>query len=247
MSGHSKWATTKRKKAKIDQARAKVFTRIIRELTVAARLGGSDQEGNPRLRAAALKAKAANMPAKNIETAIAKGAGELEGVTYVEINYEGYGPAGTAIIIAAMTDNRVRTVAELRNAFSKNGGNLGEEGSVAWMFKDMGVITLPKDAIAEDALFELITENGAEDLITEGEEYEIRVPPDAYHGLLKALDAKKLAPSNTELAKIADNRIMVTGDAAAKVVKLLDVLDELDDVQNVWTNADFDSQELENL
>lgn len=247
MSGHSKWATTKRKKAKIDQARAKVFTRIIRELTVAARLGGSDLDGNPRLRAAALKAKGANMPAKNIETAIAKGAGELDGVTYAEINYEGYGPAGTAIIVAAMTDNRVRTVAELRNAFSKNGGNLGEEGSVAWMFKDMGVVTLPKSAIAEDALFELVTENGAEDLITDGEEYEIRVPNEAYHGLLKALEARKLTPTQAELSKLPDNRILVTGDAAAKVVKLLDALDELDDVQNVWTNADFDSQELENL
>ncbi len=247
MSGHSKWATTKRKKAKIDQARAKVFTRIIRELTVSARLGGSDLDGNPRLRTAVLKAKAANMPQKNIETSIAKGAGELDGVTYLEITYEGYGPAGTAIIMAAMTDNRVRTVAELRNIFSKNGGNLGEEGAVAWMFKEIGTITLPKSAIAEDALFELVTENGAEDLITDGEEYEIRVPPSAYHGLLETLQNKKLHPTSHEVAKVAENRVLVTGDAAAKVVKLLDMLDEHDDLQNIWTNADFDSQELENL
>jgi len=247
MSGHSKWATTKRKKAKIDQARAKVFTRIIRELTVSARMGGSDPDANPRLRAAVLKAKGANMPAKNIEQAIAKGAGELEGQSFSEITYEGYGPAGTAIIIASMTDNRVRTVAELRNIFSKNGGNLGEEGSVAWMFKDMGIITLPKSAIAEDKLFELVTENGAEDLLTEGDDYEIRVPPAAYNGLLEALHQQKLTPSNSELAKLAENRIMVTGEDAAKVVKLLDMLDDHDDLQNVWTNADFDSEELENL
>jgi len=247
MSGHSKWATTKRKKAKIDQARAKVFTRVIRELTVAARLGGSDPEANPRLRASVLKAKASNMPAKNIETAIAKGAGELEGVTYLEITYEGYGPAGTAIMVATMTDNRVRTVAELRNAFSKNGGNLGEEGSVAWMFKEVGVITLPKEAIAEDALFELVTENGADDLITEGDEYEIRVPPDQYHALVEALHKKKLAVTSSELMKLADNKIMVTGESAGKVVKILDALDEIDDVQNVYTNADFDQSELENL
>ncbi|HAP00030.1 MAG TPA: YebC/PmpR family DNA-binding transcriptional regulator, partial [Fibrobacteres bacterium] len=152
MSGHSKWATTKRKKARIDQARAKVFNRIIRELTVAARSGGSDPNGNPRLRAAILKAKAANMPAKNIETNIAKGAGELEGVHYAEITYEGYGPGGTAILVDTVTDNRVRTVAEMRHLFSKHGGNLGEEGAVSWMFKTKGIITLPKSAIGEDAL-----------------------------------------------------------------------------------------------
>lgn len=247
MSGHSKWATTKRKKARIDQARAKVFNRIIRELTVAARVGGSDPDGNPRLRAAMLKAKAANMPAKNIETAVAKGAGELEGVQYTEITYEGYGPGGTAILVETMTDNRVRTVAEIRHVFSKKGGNMGEEGSVAWMFKTRGVITIPKDKIGEDELFEFVTENGAEDFDASGEEYEIRVESDKYHALVDALTKKGLEPSSAELSKIADNMIKVSGEDAAKAMALLEALDDLDDVQNVHTNAEFDPSEIEDL
>jgi YebC/PmpR family DNA-binding regulatory protein len=247
MSGHSKWATTKRKKARIDQARAKVFNRVIRELTVAARSGGSDPDGNPRLRAAILKAKAANMPQKNIETNIAKGAGELEGVQYTEITYEGYGPGGTAILIDTMTDNRVRTVAEVRHAFSKNGGNMGEEGSVGWMFKTRGVITPPKDKIAEDALFELATENGAEDFDASGDEYEIRVEPEHYHKLVDALQKKGLEPSSAELSKLAENMIKVTGEDASRAMELLEALDDLDDVQNVHTNAEFDPNEIENL
>jgi YebC/PmpR family DNA-binding regulatory protein len=247
MSGHSKWATTKRKKARIDSARAKVFNRILREITVAARLGGSDPEGNPRLRAAMLKAKAANMPGKNMETAIAKGAGELEGVTYSEITYEGYGPAGTAIMVDTMTDNKVRTVAEIRHIFSKNGGNVGAEGAVAWMFKSKGIITLAKDAIGEDALFELITENGAEDLDSSGSEYEVVVEPSGFHGLVEALEKKGLKPITAEVVKIADNKVKVTGEAAESVLALLEALDEQDDVQNVHTNAEFDQKELENL
>jgi YebC/PmpR family DNA-binding regulatory protein len=247
MSGHSKWATTKRKKARIDQARAKVFNRIIRELTVAARAGGSDPDGNPRLRAAILKAKAANMPQKNIETNIAKGAGELEGVQYAEITYEGYGPGGTAILVETMTDNRVRTVAEVRHVFSKNGGNMGEEGSVNWMFKTRGVITLAKDKIGEDELFEFVTEHGAEDFDASGDEYEIRVEPDKYHSLVDAMTKKGLEPSSAELSKIADNMIKVTGDDAAKAMALLEAIDDLDDVQNVHTNAEFDADELENM
>ena len=247
MSGHSKWATTKRKKARIDQARAKVFTRILREITVAARAGGSDPDGNPRLRAAILKAKAANMPAKNIETAAAKGAGELEGVQYLEITYEGYGPGGTAILVDTVTDNRVRTVAELRNLFSKNGGNLGEEGSVGWMFKTKGIITLPKSSMAEDALFELVTENGADDFSAEGEEYEIQVSSNHYHALVEALEKKGLHPTSAEIAKVADMPIKVTGANAEKALELLEMLDDQDDVQSVHTNAEFDAQELENL
>lgn len=247
MSGHSKWATTKRKKARIDGARAKVFNRIIREMTVAARLGGSDIEGNPRLRSAVLKAKAANMPAKNIETAIAKGAGELEGVNYSEITYEGYGPAGTAIMVDTMTDNKVRTVAEIRHIFSKNGGNVGAEGAVAWMFKSKGVVTVAKDAIGEDALFELITENGAEDMDSSGAEYEIKVEPSSFHGLVEALEKKGIKPITAEVSKVADNMVKVTGEAAEQVLALLEALDEQDDVQGVHTNAEFDQKELENL
>jgi YebC/PmpR family DNA-binding regulatory protein len=247
MSGHSKWATTKRKKARIDSARAKVFNRILREITVAARMGGSDPEGNPRLRASILKAKGANMPNKNIETAIAKGAGELEGVTYSEITYEGYGPAGTAIMVDTMTDNKVRTVAEMRHIFSKNGGNMGESGSVAWMFKSKGVITLAKDAIGEDALFELVTDAGAEDLDSSGTEYEIKAEPEHFHALTEALEKKGLKPITAEVVKIADNMVKVTGDDAEKVLAILEALDEQDDVQNVHTNAEFDQKELENL
>lgn len=247
MSGHSKWATTKRKKAKIDSARAKVFNRIIRELTVAARMGGSDPEGNPRLRSAILKAKGANMPAKNIDTAVAKGAGELDGVEYHEITYEGYGPAGTAIMVDTMTDNKVRTVADIRHIFSKAGGNMGSEGAVAWMFKSKGVITLPKDAIGEEALFELVTENGAEDLDTSGGEYEIKVEPEHFHKLVEALQAKGLTPVSSEISKVADNMVKVTGEDAEKVLRLLEALDEQDDVQSVHTNAEFDQKELENL
>jgi len=247
MSGHSKWATTKRKKAKIDGARAKVFNRLLREITVAARMGGSDQDGNPRLRSAVLKAKASNMPAKNIETAIAKGAGELEGVLYSEITYEGYGPAGTAIMIDTMTDNKVRTVAEIRSIFVKAGGNMGAEGSVAWMFKSKGIITLAKDVIGEDALFEIVTEAGAEDLDSSGTDYEIKVDPHHYHALLEALQAKKLTPLTSEIVKVADNMVKVTGEDVAKVVHLLETLDDQDDVQNVHTNAEFDQTELENL
>jgi YebC/PmpR family DNA-binding regulatory protein len=247
MSGHSKWATTKRKKARIDQARAKVFNRIIRELTVAARAGGSDPDGNPRLRAAVLKAKAANMPQKNIETNIAKGAGELEGVNYLEITYEGYGPGGTAILVDTVTDNRVRTVAEVRHAFSKHGGNMGEEGSVGWMFKSRGIITVAKDKIGEDDLFELVTENGAEDFDATGDDYEIRVEPDKFHALVEVLQSKKLEPSSAELVKVAENMIKVTGADAERAMALLEMLDDLDDVQNVHTNAEFDPEELENL
>ncbi len=245
MSGHSKWATTKRKKAKVDSARAKVFNRIIRELTVAARLGGSDPEGNPRLRSAVFKAKGANMPAKNIETAIAKGAGELEGVTYQEITYEGYGPGGTAILVETMTDNRVRTVAEVRHAFSKCGGNMGEAGSVAWMFKSKGIITLPKTAIGEEELFELVTEAGAEDLDLSGEEYEIRTSPEAFNQVLEKLQSRQLEPSGSEIAWIPENPVKVTGEEAEKALRLLEMLDELDDVQNVSTNAEFDQQDLD--
>jgi len=247
MSGHSKWATTKRKKAKIDSARAKVFNRIIREITVAARMGGSDIEGNPRLRAAVLKAKAANMPAKNIETAVAKGAGELEGVQYVENTYEGYGPAGTAIMVDTMTDNKVRTVAEIRHIFSKAGGNVGAEGSVGWMFKSKGIITLPKEAVGEDALFELVTEHGAEDLDASGAEYEISTDPAHFHKLVDALEKKGLKPTTAEVSKIAENMVKVTGEEARKVLNLLEALDEQDDVQGVHTNAEFDQTELDNL
>jgi YebC/PmpR family DNA-binding regulatory protein len=245
MSGHSKWATTKRKKARIDSARAKVFNRIIRELTVAAKLGGSDQEANPRLRTAVIKAKAVNMPARNIETAIAKGANELEGVTYAEPTYEGYGPGGISIMVDCMTDNKTRTVAAIRHIFSKYGGNLGGEGSVAWMFKSKGIILLPKDAINEDDLIDLVLEAGAEDLDSAGEEYVITMEPDKFQAVMEALASRNLETTSAEITRVSETKSKVTGEAAQKAIKLLEMLDENDDVQNVSTNADFDEADLE--
>jgi len=245
MSGHSKWATTKRKKARIDSARAKVFNRIIRELTVAAKLGGSDQEANPRLRTAVIKAKAVNMPAKNIETAIAKGANELEGVTYSEPTYEGYGPGGISIMVDCMTDNKTRTVAAIRHIFSKYGGNLGGEGSVAWMFKSKGIILLSKNAVNEDDLIDLVLEAGAEDLDSDGEEYVITMEPDKFQTVMEALASGNLETTSAEITRVSETKSKVTGETAQKAIKLLEMLDENDDVQNVSTNADFDEADLE--
>ncbi|MFC1586630.1 YebC/PmpR family DNA-binding transcriptional regulator [Fibrobacterota bacterium] len=246
MSGHSKWATTKRKKARIDSARAKIFNRIIREVTVAAKLGGSDQEANPRLRTAILKAKAVNMPAKNIETAVAKGANELEAVTYSEPTYEGYGPGGISIMVDCMTDNKTRTVAAIRHIFSKYGGNLGTAGSVAWMFKTKGVILLPKDSIPEEDLMDLVLESGAEDMEVVNEDYEITMEPENFQTVMEALSSKNLETSSAEITKISDTKTKVTGETVGKALKLLDMLDENDDVQNVSTNAEFDEVDLDN-
>jgi YebC/PmpR family DNA-binding regulatory protein len=240
MAGHSKWANTKRRKAKVDAARAKIFNRVIREITVAAKMGGSDQESNPRLRTAVLKAKAANMPNKNIDTAIAKGANELQGVTYHEPTYEGYGPGGISIMVDCLTDNKTRTVANIRHAFSKHGGNMGETGSVAWMFKTVGIITVDKELIGEDALMELVLEAGAEDFSAEGEEYEIITEQGTFQTVLEALQAKDIESTSAEVTKIADTKTKVEGDVAEKALKLLDALDDDDDVQNVSTNAEID-------
>ncbi|MBF0429892.1 MAG: YebC/PmpR family DNA-binding transcriptional regulator [Fibrobacteria bacterium] len=247
MSGHSKWATTKRKKARIDGARAKVFNRIIREVTVAARMGGSDISANARLKTAVLKAKSANMPAKNIETAIAKGANELEGVTYFEPTYEGYGPGGISIMVDCMTDNKTRTVANIRNLFSKNGGNMAEPGSVAWMFDTKGVITLSKEAIDEEMLLDLIIEAGAEDLDSSGEEYRITMEQDNFSKVMEALTKKELETTSAEISRIPQNTIKVESNIAKKALNFLNLLDEEDDVQNVFVNAEFDDKDLEDL
>ncbi len=245
MSGHSKWATTKRKKAKIDSARAKVFNRLIREITVAAKMGGSDQEANPRLRTAVLKAKAANMPNKNIDTAIAKGANELSDVNYTEPTYEGYGPGGISIMVDCLTDNKVRTVADIRHIFSRHGGNMGETGSVAWMFKSKGIITIPKELIDEEKLMELVIDAGVEDIQTGEEEYELSMEPNDFQEVMEVLEKNNLTPSSSEVTKIADTKTQVTGDVAKSALKLLDALDENDDVQNVSTNAEFSDADLE--
>ena len=244
MSGHSKWATTKRKKAAIDAKRGKMFTKLIKEITIAAREGGGDPAGNPRLRLAVDNAKAANMPQDNIERAIKKATGELEGITYVELTYEGYGPAGVAVLVEVATDNKNRTVAEVRHLFSRSGGSMGENGSVAWMFDKKGVITLPKQDKTEDEIMEIILEAGAEDLQTEEEIFVIQTSLESFETVRKALVEKNLAIENASLQWIAKNSIGVSGEDAEKVIKLLESLEDSDDVQNVYSNADIDESSL---
>ncbi len=244
MSGHSKWATTKRKKAAVDAKRGKAFTKIIKEITIAAREGGGDPNGNPRLRLVIDNAKSVNMPADNIDRAIKKATGELEGVSYHELTYEGYGPAGVAILVEVATDNKNRTVAEVRHLFSKGGGSMGETGSVAWMFDKKGVITLPKQDKTEDEIMEIVLETGAEDMQTEEEYFVIQTPVETFEPVRKALLDKELAVENASLQWIAKNFVNVSGEDAEKVVKLIESLEDSDDVQNVYTNADIDEASL---
>ncbi len=239
MSGHSKWATTRRKKAVIDAKRGKMFTKLIKEITIAAREGGGDPEGNPRLRLAVDNAKAANMPQDNIERAIKKATGELEGQSFHELTYEGYGPGGIAIMVEVATDNKNRTVAEVRHLFSKSGGSLGESGSVAWMFDRKGVILLPKKEKTEDEIMEVILEEGAEDLQTEDEYFEVQTPLESFEPVRRVLANKDFQIENASLQWIAKNAVPVTGEDAEKVMKLIESLEDSDDVQNVYSNADF--------
>lgn len=244
MSGHSKWATTKRKKAAIDAKRGKMFTKLIKEITIAAREGGGDPSGNPRLRLAVDNAKAANMPQDNIERAIKKATGELEGVTYHELTYEGYGPAGIAVLVEVATDNKNRTVAEVRHLFSRSGGSMGENGSVAWMFDRKGIISLPKQGKTEDELMEIILDAGAEDLQTEDEFFEVQTPIEAFEPVRKAIADSELTIENASLQWIAQNYINLSGEDAEKAIKLIDSLEDNDYVQNVYTNAEFDDESL---
>ena len=244
MSGHSKWATTKRKKAAIDSKRGKAFTKIIKEITIAAREGGGDPVGNPRLRLAIDNAKAVNMPADNIERAIKKATGELAGVSYVELTYEGYGPAGVAVIVEVATDNKNRTVAEVRHIFSKNGGSMGEGGSVAWMFEKKGVVTLPRQGKSEDDLMEIILDAGADDLQTEEDFFIIQTSIESFETVRKAVADKNLSIENASLQWIAKNTINVAGEDAEKVIKLIESMEDCDDVQNVFTNADIDDSAI---
>ncbi len=242
MSGHSKWATIKRKKGALDAKRGKLFTRLIKELTIAAREGGGDPAGNPRLRLAVDNAKAANMPADNIERAIKKATGELEGTTISELTYEGYGPAGIALLVEVATDNKNRTVAEVRHLFSKNGGNMGESGSVAWMFEKKGVISLPTQGKSEDDILEIALNAGAEDMRTEDEYFEIQTEVESFEPVRRALIDKVLTVENASLQWIAKNTINVAGENAEKMMKLIESLEDCDDVQNVYSNADFDEE-----
>ena len=240
MSGHSKWATIKHKKGALDAKRGKIFTRLIKEITIAAKLGGGDPDGNPRLRGAIAAAKAENMPNENIKRAIQRGTGELEGVSYEEITYEGYGPGGVAIIVDVLTDNKNRAVSEIRHAFSKNGGNLGAEGAVAWMFSTKGVITVPKSAASEDKLTEIVLDAGAEDLSDQGESWEILTDPKDFEAVTNAIKAAGIATETAEVTKIASTYTKLEGTQANAMIRLLETLEDLDDTQNVYSNFDMD-------
>jgi YebC/PmpR family DNA-binding regulatory protein len=245
MSGHSKWHSIKHKKAAIDSKRGRAFTKYIKEITIAARIGGADPDGNPRLRKAILDAKTLNMPADNIKRAIMKGTGELEGGQLEEILYEGYGPAGVALLAEVVTDNRNRTVSEIRHVFSKNGGNMGEAGSVAWMFNKKGVIVVESSKADEETLMNLALEVGADDFVNEGDSYEIYTTPQAFDPVLTALKNKGIEPVSAEIAMVPQNYVKVEGKAAQQVIKLMEALDEHDDVQHVYGNFDIEESELE--
>jgi YebC/PmpR family DNA-binding regulatory protein len=244
MSGHSKWASIKHKKAAADAKRGKVFTKVIRELAVAARMGGGDPDANPRLRKAISDAKGVNMPADNIKRAIMKGTGELEGITYDEISYEGYGPGGVAIFLEVLTDNRNRAVSELRHIFSKNGGNIGESGCVAWMFDRKGYLVVEKSKASEDDLLDIILEAGAEDLREDGSNYEIFTPPDKYEAVVEALEKNNIEIAASNLGQIPQNYVKLEGKQAQQLLRLMEELEDHDDVQNVWANFDIDEEEI---
>jgi len=244
MAGHSKWKQIKRKKAVTDQKRASQWTKIIREITVAAKLGGGDPDGNPRLRLAIENARSANMPNDNIDRAIKKGTGELEGVEYQEVSYEAYGPGGIAIYIEALTDNLNRTVADIRHVLSKNGGNLGQSGSVAWMFDLKGQIEIGS-RYDEAQLLEAALEAGAEDMETAEDGYTVYTDPSHFNAVQEGLRAAGIEWESAELAMVPKTLVAVEGDEASKLLRLLEALEDLDDVQKVWTNADIDESLVE--
>jgi YebC/PmpR family DNA-binding regulatory protein len=244
MSGHSKWHSIKHKKGAIDAKRGRMFTKLIKEITIAARIGGGDPEGNPRLRKAIADAKDVNMPADNIKRAVQKGTGELEGGQLDELQYEGYGPGGVAMIVDVVTDNRNRTVSEIRHVFSKNGGNMGEAGSVAWMFHKKGYIAIDKSKGDEDSLMTLAIDAGADDFTSEESTYEIYTSPDMFDKVLSAVKAKGIQPETAEISMIPQNYIKVEGKTAQQLVKLMEALEEHDDVQHVYANFDIEESEL---
>jgi YebC/PmpR family DNA-binding regulatory protein len=246
MSGHSKWATIKHKKAALDAKRGKSFTRIIKEITIAARSGG-DPDGNPRLRTAIVAAKAVSMPADNIKKAIMRGTGELEGGQIDEVMFEGYGPGGAAVLVNVATDNRNRTVSEIRHVFSKNGGNMGEQGSVAWMFERKSQIFVPGDKATEDQLMDMVLEAGGDDLRSDGDQWEVLSPPEAHEAVLKTLEAHHIPTVEASIAFVPKNLIKLEGKNAAAMLRLSETLEDHDDVQSVYSNFDIDEKELEAL
>jgi len=248
MSGHSKWSTIKHKKAAQDAKRGKIFTRLIREIMVAARLGGGDPSSNPRLRAAIAAAKSENMPKDRIERAIKKGTGEIEGVYYEEVTYEGYAPGGVAVLIEAMTDNRQRTVAEMRYLFSKRGGNLGEPGSVAWIFEKKGLIIVEKDKVDEDTLMTIALEAGADDLQEQEKEWEIHTTPEDFEKVKAELEKNSIPFTSAQITMVPKNTVKIEDEKqASQVLKLMEALEDHDDVQNVYANFDIPDAILEKV
>jgi YebC/PmpR family DNA-binding regulatory protein len=243
MSGHSKWATIKHKKAALDAKRGKTFTRLIKEITIAARSGG-DPDGNPRLRTAITAAKAVSMPADNIKKAIMRGTGELEGGQIDEVTFEGYGPGGAAVLVSVATDNRNRTVSEIRHLFSKNGGNLGEQGSVSWMFERKSQIVVDKENATEDQLMNIVLEAGAEDLRDNGDSWEVISDPSSHEAVLDAIQKAKIETVSAEIAMVPKNLIKLEGKNAQGMLRLSEALEEHDDVQNVYSNFDVDEKEV---
>ncbi|HEY1463685.1 MAG TPA: YebC/PmpR family DNA-binding transcriptional regulator [Terriglobales bacterium] len=247
MSGHSKWATIKHKKGALDAKRGKIFTRLIKEITIAAKNGGGDPDSNPRLRTAILAAKSENMPADNIKRAVQRGTGELPGVNYEEFTLEGYGPGGVAVLLDINTDNRNRTVSEIRHAFGKNGGNMAEAGAVSWMFHKKGDIVVPKSAAKEDDLMGIVLEAGAEDLRDDGTNWEVLSEPSAYEAVLEAVKKAGITPSSSEVTMIPQNYIKLEGSQANTMIRLLEAFEEHDDVQGVHANFDIDEKLLEEV
>ena len=248
MSGHSKWSTIKRKKGALDAKRGKIFTKLIKEIMVAARMGGGDLDGNPRLRSAVIAAKAENMPKDNIERAIKKGSGELGGAVYDEILYEGYGPGGVAVLVETMTDNKNRTVADVRHFFAKNNGNLGENGCVGWMFDKRGVISVDAAGMDEEKLMELALEAGAEDVVNEDGSFQIYTAPEDFNAVVEQLEKSKVKVSEASILMVPKNTIEVTEEkTAANLLKLLESLEDHDDVQKVHANFDIPDEIMEKL
>lgn len=247
MSGHSKWATIKHKKGAADARRGKVFTKLIKEITVAARIGGGDPDANPRLRTAILAAKAENMPADNIKRAIQKGTGELPGSVYEEVVYEGYGPGGIAMILEVATDNKNRTLSEIRHILTKHGGNLGENGCVSWMFSKKGYVVVGKQNADEETLLNLVTEAGAEDLIDDGSNWEILSPPEKFNQVMERLKSANITPAVAEVSRVPQSHVKLSGKNAQQMLRLMEELEDHEDIQHVHANFDIEESELHAL
>ena len=245
MSGHSKWATIKHKKAATDAKRGRIFTKVIREITIAARVGGGDPDSNPRLRTAILAAKNENMPNDNIERALARGTGTLDGEQYEEVSFEGYGPGGVGLIIEVVTTNRNRIVSELRHMMNKHGGNMAENGAVGWMFQRKGDIMVPKERASEDKMLSIVLDAGAEDLRDDGASWEVLTPPEAFEAVREALIKENIPPESAELSLVPQNYVKLTGNQAGQMLRLIEALEEHDDVQRVSANFDIDEKEIQ--